>query len=251
MKKKGFVVFFILLIACNKENIKEEYYSGGALKTRIYVDKNGIPNGSYNEFYSSGELKVKANYLNGVIKDTVFSYYKSGKIKERGLMSTNKLKTGWWFYYDSLGYLKNKNEYIIIDNSLYKNQTIYYDKNGRVKESESSFFTINLSDTIHIGKNAGELHYNSNFSGFYEKLLYVIIENEYENNEIKKDTFINTDNYTRFGIYAHKTGIKKVKGTILERGLFLTKTSKDSSMLEFKDHYKYFEKEVYVKDTIR
>lgn len=206
-------------------------------------------NGVYEEYYDIGKLKLKTEYLNGIISDTVFRYYENGKLKEKGLIKNN-LKTGWWNYYSSNGKLKNKNEYRIINDSLYKNQTIFYYDNGKINYKISSFFEIELPDTLSLGKNAGKLYYHSNFNDSTERFLYVIIENEYSNNTTIRDTFINDNNYTRFGVFAEKVGLKTVRGAILEKMLYKKIHSKDSAELTFKLHKKYFEKEVYVQGTI-
>jgi len=138
----------------------------------------------------------------------------------------------------------------VLRDSMYKNQTIHFNKNGTIKYDASSFFTIDLPDTLLLGKNAGKLTYNSNFKKASDQILSVIIENEYSDNNIKKDTFGNWTNNIRFGVFAHKTGKKIIRGQTLEK-LFYKEILPDSSFkLTINNHKKYFEKEVYVKDTI-
>ena len=139
---------------------------------------------------------------------------------------------------------------MIFRDSTYKNQSIFYDKTGSIKNDVSSFYKIELPDTITLGKNIGRIHYNSNFLKTKEKFLQVIIDNQYSDSEIRKDTFVEDFTNTRFGVFAHKIGTKKITGTIIEKLIYVTEINKDSSELIIKNHKKYFEKTVYVKDAL-
>ena len=196
-------------------------------------------------------IREKVDYQRDIESDTTYIYYDNNKktLRSKGMVK-NGLKTGWWQNYSPKGILKSKEEYLIINDSTYKNQSIQYNEHDEINYNSSSFFKLKLPDTLFLGKNAGQLYYYSNFNDATKKYLYVIIENEYSPNNIKKDTFINDNDYTRFGIYANKIGIKKVEGLILEQLLYKKVYSKDSAELIFKTHKKYFEKEVYIKDTV-
>ena len=139
---------------------------------------------------------------------------------------------------------------MIFRDSTYKNQSIFYDKTGSIKNDVSSFYKIELPDTITLGKNIGRIHYNSNFLKTKEKFLQVIIDNQYSDSEIRKDTFVEDFTNTRFGVFALKIGTKKITGTIIEKLIYVTEINKDSSELIIKNHKKYFEKTVYVKDAL-
>jgi len=130
------------------------------------------------------------------------------------------------------------------------NQNIYYRKNGVINCEISSFFSINLSDTIKLGRNKGKLRYNSNFNPINRKILGVVIDNEYYDGLIKKDSFGNGTDNPWFGVFANKIGLKTVKGHTVETLLFDNNKNGDSAVLKIAKHKKYFEKEVYVKDTI-
>ncbi|CAA0226078.1 toxin-antitoxin system YwqK family antitoxin [Tenacibaculum maritimum] len=237
--------FLFFFFSCNQEKIKKEFFPSGELKIKVQTDNNGKPNGVYQEYYKSGELRMKTNYSKKRSIDTTFIYYKNGKIKEKGILQDN-LKTGWWKYYNSSGLLINKNEYKIINNGVYKNQSIHYSKKGSIIDSISSFYTLKIPDTLKLGKNVAHINYNSNFNAD-EKHLYIIIDNNYSDSEIKRDTFIEKPNKSRFGIFTHKKGVKMVKGTIIEQLLYKKKINSDSLELKIEEHKKYFEKEVYVK----
>ena len=223
-----YTLIAIFLFACKNEKVVKEYYSNGNLKFTVQVDEKGVQNGLYEQYYDSGELLKKLTYKEGKIVDTVLIYYKNGKVKEKGKLYNDSLKIGWWNYYSSNGNLINKNEYLILGDSIYKNQTIKFQPDG----------------------NVGKLYYSSNFINASDKILDVIIENEYLNSEIKLDTFGERPNETRFGVFANKIGYKTIKGSTLETLFYKNRITVDSFNLTIKTHKKYFEKKLYVKDTI-
>jgi hypothetical protein len=181
--------------------------------------------------------------------DTLKTYYSNGKIKEEGVVKDD-LKIGWWSYYDSIGTLMRKDEYKIIYNKPFANQTISYNKKGEIDYDNSWFFNVKLPDTIKLGRNMGEVHYFSTKKAD-KKYLLVIVDNEYTKGVIKQDTFIKEPNYTWFGVFAHKVGKKKVNFRLVEELLSNKIINKDSATSEYTLHSKYFEKEVYVRDTIQ
>lgn len=246
MKNKLILITMVLLlISCTNENFKEEFYPNGGLKIRLQINDKGIPNGLFEEYYSSGELKTKGTNLNGKTIDTVYSYYKDGSIKEKGNIN-GRYKYGWWLYYNDKGNLNKKVEYRKLnDSTIFENQTIHYKEAGEINFDKSWFFEIKLPDTLKLGKNIGELYYYS-YSKPDEKYMYVVIENEYENKITKKDTFADDANYTKFGVFAARSGFLNIKGEIYEEELYLKEIEKDSSELIINTHIKYFEKKVYV-----
>lgn len=218
-------IFIFYIFSCKNEKIYEETY------------------------YSTGELKSKTRYINGKLTDTFYFYYKNGKLKEKGILDI-ELKKGWWYYYNKTEKLKNRSQYIKFGDSIYKNQSVNYNDDGNINKNTSSYFTIKLSDTIPLGKSLGDLYYNTNFNDIEKRELFVIIDNEY-NNVIKKDTFIDVkSNYTFFGIYSDKLGEKIIKGEIIEQLFKYDTVNPKKLSLKILEHRKYFEKEVYVKDTI-
>lgn len=246
-KKSSIIAFviFIFFSSCKKENYVKEYFPNGKLKILFEIDDNKVANGKYEEYYETGELKIKGCYVNGKLPDTVFEYYKNQKIKEKGLIK-NKIKNGWWYTYDSLGNLRSKIEYINIKNSNYKNQTIYFNKNGDTIYGSSSYYKLYLPDTLTLGKNIGKIKYHSNYKTT-DKFIFILIDNQISEKEIIKDTFNEENKVSRFGVFAHKTGLKRVRGVILETILKAKYINKDSSELITTRHKKYFEKTVFVK----
>ncbi|TYB75867.1 toxin-antitoxin system YwqK family antitoxin [Bizionia myxarmorum] len=248
LKKLGLILVIITLYSCDNKKYVTEYYPNGKLKLKVEIDKDSLQIGSYEDFYASGELKSKTTYSNGKISDTFYRFHKNGKVKEKGLEKNNFLN-GWWFYYDADGKLKEKSQFLTIKDSLYKNQSYYFNKNGNIKLEPSTFFEIEISDTLRIGKNAARIkNYVTNFNNREANLLSVIIDNENSDNEIKRDTFGNGTLKPFFGVTIYKSGKQKIKGKILEKILTKTKESEDLYNLIIEDHYKYFEIDVFVRD---
>ncbi len=245
MKLFLILVAMTILVSCNENKYKKEFFPEGSLKSKIEINDNGIPNGVYEEYYPTGELKMKTKYLNGILIDSVYVYHTNGKISEKGKM-LNGHKVNWWSYFYSNGNLKNKNEYIIRnDSTLLMNQNINYKENGEIDYEISSFFNIELADTLVLGKNTGKVNYYSN-SKAQEKFLYAIIDNSYSDNETKRDTFIEEPDFTHFGVFTHKLGLKKIKGILTEQLINVKEINSDSSQLIIKENKKYFERDVFV-----
>ena len=247
MKKTIYLLLFLILIfSCKKdENIHIVYYNDGVVRLKIYPDINDPNKSVYEEFYNTGELKAVLHNVNGAFVDTGYYFYKNKGIKEKGLFKNN-LIDGWWFYYDSLGRLKSKKEYVIIDNKSHLNQVINFDKNKDTIFDTSCYFKVYLPDTIKVGKNIGKIKHHPNISN-EENFFQILIDNQVSDKLIVKDTFRQEKKITRFGIYAHKKGFKKVKGIILETTLVLKKgDSAHNSSLTIGRYKRYFEKDVYV-----
>lgn len=241
--KKVFCFCFLCLISC-KENI-EEYYPDGSIKISIQTDENGIPDGEYLEYYNSGEIKVKGVYKKGMINDTVYYFYENGKLKEKGIMK-DKEKYGWWDLYNPNEILINKTEYYSVNNKKYRNQWIDFKENGDTIFSSSNFYKLYVPDTLSLGKNVGKIKYYS--SSKFEKNFYEIsIDNQISETRIDRDTFPQEQDITRFGIYAHKTGFKEIKGSIIETIFEINEITKDSISAKQLKRVVFFQKKVYVK----
>ena len=177
--------------------------------------------------------------------DTTFIYYENGKLKSKGLLKNNR-KTDWWTYYNPSGKKSRQIEYLLISDSLYENQEIIFDEDSKIDYSKSNFFEITLNDTLNLGKNVGVVKYFSNQKGFDLQNVFIVIDNEYEKGMIKKDSFIETPNKSRFGVFGLEAGSKTVKGTIIEQVAFKKKVSQDSFELKLLNIKRYFDKEVFI-----
>ncbi|HMC01612.1 MAG TPA: hypothetical protein VKN14_11310 [Flavobacteriaceae bacterium] len=250
MKKLTYILISILLLNCKSEK-KEVFqeYNGQLVKVEFDDSKTDSTFTGYGgEHYPNGNLKSLSYIKNGIPADTVFFYYENGKVKEKGLVE-NSLPIGWWTYFNDKGILTEKSEWLILRDSSYKNQSYYFDKTGNIKNEPSSYFELDIPDTLRIGKNLARIkNYETNNYGNEGNLITIIMDNQYSESEIKKDTFSDGTLKPFFGIYAYKTGKLKIKGKIQEQ--ILNKEKEDDSLftLTLSDHYKYFEKEIYVWD---
>src|SRR5690606_32517224 len=113
----------------------------------------------------------------------------------------------------------------------------------------SEKFKFHLNDTLYLGANTGTISDYQTEQEDLKYLLSIIIENEYEDGVVDKDTFSNGTLSPWFGVYATKTGKMVVNGVILEEALNDRNTDKDS-ILRIEKKYMYFSKEVYVLDSI-
>jgi hypothetical protein len=198
------------------------------------------------EYYPNGNLKSMSYFKNGEPTDTLFYYYENGKVIKKGLVKDN-FSFGWWSYYDINGKLTEKSEWLILRDSSYKNQSLHFDKYGKIKTKPSTYFELDIPDTLRVGKNLARIkNYVTNNYGNEGNLISVIIDNQYSETEVQKDTFSDGTMKPFFGIYAYKTGKQKIKGKIEEQ--ILNNKKEDCSLYTFtiSEHYKYFEKEVYV-----
>lgn len=248
MKKLTYILISIILFNCKSEK-KEIFQEYNGQLVKVEFDDSKIDStftGYGGEHYPNGNLKSLSYIKNGIPTDTLFLYYDNGKVKEKGLIK-NSLPIGWWTYYNEKGKLTEKSEWLILRDSSYKNQSIFYDKNGKIKHKNSSFFNLKISDTIQVGKNIASFDYNSNIN-VYDKLMYVVIENQYKEDKIKLDTFGIEDDDYRFGVFAYKKGRLKIKGQIVEELYEIKNIGNDSAIGTISNHKKYFEKEVYVSD---
>ena len=85
MKKLILILLFIPFVAFGQDDIKQglviDYYESGAVKSKgNYVD--GKLQGNYIPYYENGELQSKVNYVDGIEQGEVIEYYENGEIKE-------------------------------------------------------------------------------------------------------------------------------------------------------------------------
>jgi hypothetical protein len=181
---------------------------------------------------------------NRKLLDTAFIYYNNDIIKEKGCIE-NQNRVGWWSNYNLLGKLISKSEFVIRNGSSILNQKIEYKENGDIDYTKSSFFVIEMKDTIKIGKTAFKMKYYSNIKNYKTRFIYIIIDNQYSNSLFKKDTFTDDISKLWFGVNAYKKGNFKINGIIEEEVSFIKK-QKNDSQLTIKKYYKYFEKSIYI-----
>lgn len=269
MKKNIILIISLFFLACTNTNQKKNFYKTGELKSIINLDENYTPNGIYKRYYKSGRLKAIGRYKNGKLDDKFLNYYESGKIEEIGTYKNGKLidtlfsyyklggikskgvynnlkPIGWWTYYNQNGFISHKSEYLNINGKIVENQSIYYSDEEKINREKSSYFVIELKDTLSLGKSIGKIKYFSKFLK-NERYLSVVIDNLYGKDIVKKDTFAYNQDSLRFGVYAYKKGELNIKGELIETILNEKYLGGGKSELEVLKIKKFFNKKVYIK----
>lgn len=177
MKKNILLLNLSILIfySCNQD-FQKKNDADGNLKAE-YNYKNGKYVGEYREYFTSGNLKEKHFFKNGIPIDTSFyyddnpqnsifiklinypkfykkiSYYESGIVKDSGYVNKLDQKFGDWYYYNNKANLEILDEYFIINGEEYLNQTTAYNENNDIIFSKSKIVDINVfSDTISMNE---------------------------------------------------------------------------------------------------
>jgi hypothetical protein len=159
------------------------------------------------------------------------------------------LKINWWKFYKKSKLFKEV-EFLVKDSKEYLNQIIFYDEYGNIIYDKSNYYHKNISDTISINKTlVGNiklfpyLSKNKDFHMIYFKYLdssgnIIFSDSSYGKNN--KEAYI----WGKF----KKTGIKLLKGYILEKKLVQEVNKKDTSMVDMYnvEHKMFFEKKIYV-----
>ncbi|MFV9484900.1 hypothetical protein ACNI3T_13710 [Christiangramia sp. ASW11-125] len=247
MRKLNYILLIILITSCiTKKEKSTVTLNGQKIQIELIDLDKDLDFTGYGATKKDGELESLAYYKNGEIIDTLYSFHKNGEIKEKGLVKDN-YKFGWWSEYDSKGRKVSETEYRTEKDQLYKNQVYYYDSNGNVKIEPSSYYELDIPDTIKIGRNLARVkNYETSFNDRESNLLTVIVDNQYSDSIIKKDSFSDGTMKPFFGIYGYKEGNQIVKGIIEEKIISEIDRKGDSSTFSLEMHHKYFEKEVYV-----
>ena len=176
-------LLFCLLISCQNQQNKKEFYSDGSLKAEEFY-LNGAKHGSSTEYYRNGNIKTISTFFDGRRGDTIKGYYENGNlefvqfkidhdrdsihiydstqtfVKSKGVVENNMI-LGWRSYYDKKGRLLEKLEFLKFDGEEpFINQAIFYDADG-VVESTSYYYNVNIRDTIKSGEQVSiDIAYN-------------------------------------------------------------------------------------------
>ncbi|MCF8218028.1 MAG: hypothetical protein K9J21_03480 [Bacteroidales bacterium] len=88
------------------------------------VDKSGLKQGKWEEYYESGQIKAKGKYKDGVKVGEWVYYFENGQIEQRGKYNENGKAEGLWRWYYPDGQLR-KQEYLDngVPDGMYKEYT--------------------------------------------------------------------------------------------------------------------------------
>ena len=88
-----------------------ELYKNGYLLKKGIIDKKGLYQGEWEEYYLNGKLKSKGEYKNGKKIGAWEYYFTNGKIEQKGKYDSNGRVTGEWNWFYENGNLLRREEF--------------------------------------------------------------------------------------------------------------------------------------------
>lgn len=265
-------------------NIKAKYHKQNGLLHGNYFQYDSLGILTSQHIYDLGKRKDSSIYyrndniwyLNYYVNGKIHSqkkYYPNGKIEEYGNLDNENIPIGKWKFYNKNGYLEEVKEFKIINGKSYLNQHWFFDINGDTLKEKGTYYDLDfVSDTINLSEpivgivdltNPGIKNkktyvkvvvpkdYSPDFNDDFSNINIIDIDTTYNLN-IEKDYREQAGlegNFVRsaiFGRYYDTPGLKTFRGIIIEYAY--DKSNGDT--LGYLEHKKYFEKEVFVKDSI-
>ena len=108
-----------------------QYYESGQLAQKGYY-KNGLGQGEYIWYYEEGSIKQKAFYKDDKIEGIVTSFYPGGKIAQT-VNHINGKREGELIEYYENGQIKEKRFYV---NDKEEGKSLFYDEKGKLIKTE-------------------------------------------------------------------------------------------------------------------
>ncbi len=79
--------------------VSSSIFRNGQLMGKGPVNEMGVPNGNWQEFYLSGELRAEGEYKEGKREGEWVYYHRSGKVEQKGRYANGLAQNQWiWFY---------------------------------------------------------------------------------------------------------------------------------------------------------
>jgi hypothetical protein len=243
------------------------------------------------EFYPTNSNQVYKKIIKKPELDSVFFYYKNGNVFKKGKIRKNGKPFGIWNLYSKSGELREIREWFVINKHSRINRVWFLNKKGDTiswrnqdtvfKQKEFINDTLGIRSTsyneIYFRKDTVELnepmkgiaHLGSPLLREENSQLMVFIGQSKNNfnsdfsneTEVKLDTFYNLTidkvnqkwfknveqkYFTVFGYHFETPGEKIIKGYLLEYAVGNFENDMDSLTSKT-----YFERTIYVKDTIK
>lgn len=282
-KQMRITISFLVIsffLSCKEHKRFMRYENGDIKSIHYYGNDNGLDSSI---FYSKKQQIEKAVYYK---KDDGFGFcikynLNGQKIAEGNIVDYDAgQRTGKWGFYK-----KNTDsivEYVKINNSPYVNQIWVIDKKTKdtIKNS-GNYYYIFLQDTILLTDTPSTLsiadtiklrfYLYAPYYHYHSEMLIIMPENESELKEdfsnfyeIERDTFYSLKNdgishpeipkavpknhNANFGIIYNKPGKKRIRGYIAE---YIGTKGKNEDSINREERRLYFDKTVYIKDTIK
>jgi len=243
------------------------------------------------EFYPIDSSKVYKKSVKKTEYDSVFFYYKNGNIFKKGKSKKNGKPFGIWNLYSKNGKLREIREWFVINKHSRINRVWFLNKKGDTiswrnqdsifKQEEFINDTLGIRSTSYnvIQFRKDTIEFNESMKAYAylgspvirekNSQLIVLIGKSKNNfnsnfsneNEVKLDTFYNLTidkanqkwfknveqkYFTVFGYYFKSPGEKTIRGYMLEYAVGNFENGIDSMTSKT-----YFEKLIYVKDSIK
>ena len=259
--------------------------------TSCINNKSKKLNRGYFEYYPNDSSKIYKKSIKKTEYDSVYFYYKNGNIFKKGKRKKNGKPFGIWNLYSENGNLREIREWFVIKNHSKINRVWYLNRNGDTisYKTQDSIFNQKefINDTLAIrSTNYNKIYFKKDTLEFNEPMrasaylgtpllreknsqLLVLIGKSKNNfnsdfsneTEVKLDTFYNLEidkvnqkwfknieqkYFTVFGYYFKTPGNKTIRGYMLEYAVGEFKNGTDSITSKT-----YFEKLIYVKDSIK
>lgn len=227
--KKLLVIFYIILLSCqnNEKPLMKQYCTTSML-----------------DYYDNGKIKTITNLLNDSTSVTI-NYYESGIIESTSRRK-NGLRSGSCLKYDEKGnlfliesyYLDKKHgselkynkgilnylqQYIIVGDSSYLNQYIFYDDFGNIRKERSRFYSIlyeTFGEEIRVNQNE-EIEFRISYPDVInQKYQHQIVTGEFDNffniiNSKSLDTVLVNGIFHQLTYSFGEIGVHWVSGIIL------------------------------------
>jgi len=253
--------------------------------------KNGKLTNETLEFYPTDSNQIYRKLVMKTEFDSVFYYYKNGNIFKKGKSRKNGKPFGIWNLYSENSELREIREWFVINGHSRINRVWFLNKKGDTisRRNEDSIFKQKefINDTLGIRYTSyNVISFKKDTVEFNEPMraiaylgsplineknsqLMVLIGKSKNNfnsdfsneTEVKLDTFynltidkvnqkwfknVNQKYFTTFGYYFESPGEKTIKGYMLEYAVGDFENEMDSVTSKT-----YFEKLIYVKDSIK
>lgn len=222
-----------------------EYYQEGKIKSEIIYG----PNNKDKKYFYDHKGRIKASQIwSDSLNSIQTEYYENKKVKSKGSLYNGR-KNGWWYFYATNGSLKRKSEILTIDDEETLNQETIYNSSNEIDFEKSKTFTLDLKDTLKIGRSIGRIIYEPELSQTSQFCIYIgeNILPDYSNlKTVKLDTFYSKNKKNIwFGLEFREKGNKEIRGVLEE---FTYESNTSFTELVIKKRYTYFHKHIYVID---
>lgn len=128
IKDTGLVVYHY------KDPLIGYYWGGGVDMPPQYWKCGTLMEGYQEDFYANGSLKMRGNFANGFIKDSIVTFYLNGRTEAKQFLKSHMIYTTG---FDSLGRVKRVSRYQDKFGSYAEYEWTEFFPSGKVKEKKS------------------------------------------------------------------------------------------------------------------